>query len=217
MNEKDLWKKLAESVVLMKEEQVAAVANTVLENGFSAKEAILNGLSEGMRQVGVKFSEKVYFVPEVLVCADVMYRGFDILKDCAEDGDKPDSKKNSVLIGVVEGDFHDIGKNIVGLMLSTDGFIIHDLGANISASLFLEKIAELEPDIVALSTLMSTTLDNMKTIVDRIREEFSDRCPKIMVGGAPVSEHFAEQIGADFYGEDAGQAVVGAKQLVRIA
>lgn len=209
-----LWRELADAVVRMDEEQTITLAKQVLKNDFSPKEAILHGLTEGMRQVGEKFARKCYFVPEVLVCAETMYAGFDILKEHIP-GEEA-QKGTSVIIGVVEGDFHDIGKNIVALMLQTAGFIIHDLGYNVSVLTFLQKIREIKPDIVALSTLMSTTLECMREVVHAIRNEFADISPKIMVGGAPVSQLFAEQIRADFYGEDAQQAVIGAKQLMGV-
>jgi len=209
-----LWKELAEAVVQMDEERARMLAQKVLDEGFSPKDAILHGLAEGMRQVGEKFAQKCYFVPEVLVCAEAMYAGFDILKEHVPDEEK--RKGMSVIIGVVEGDFHDIGKNIVALMLQTAGFIIHDLGSNVPVERFIQRIRELKPDIVALSTLMTTTLETVKDIVNEIRLRFAHKPPKIMIGGASVSQNFAVEIGADFYGEDAQDAVKGAKQLIGI-
>ena len=215
LNEEQLWQELAEAVVLMKEEKVEELANSVLKNGFSPKNAILNGLTEGMRQVGNKFSEKIYFVPEVLVCADAMYAGFNILKEHVKDDDS--KQKATVVIGVIKGDIHDIGKNIVGLMLQTAGFAVHDLGANVPVQSFINKISEVKPNLVALSTLLSTTLERMQEIIQTIHSEFGIKSPKIMVGGAPVNQQFADEIGADFYGEDAQEAVIGAKQLLGIS
>jgi dimethylamine corrinoid protein len=215
LSEEQLWQELAEAVVLMKEEKVGELANLVLENKFSPKKAILNGLTEGMRQVGDKFAQKIYFVPEVLVCADAMYVGFNILKEHVKDDNS--HQKASVVIGVIKGDIHDIGKNIVGLMLQTAGFVVHDLGANVPVQTFIKKISEVKPDLIALSTLLSTTLVRMKEIIQTIHADFGNKSPKIMVGGAPVTQQFADEIGADFYGEDAQEAVIGAKQLLGIS
>jgi corrinoid protein of di/trimethylamine methyltransferase len=209
--EENLWKELADAVVQMDEGQVRLLAEKVLREGFSPEQAILNGLTAGMRQVGEMFSQKIYFVPEVLVCADTMYAGFNILKQYIPQ--ESSLKETAIIIGVVEGDFHDIGKNIVALMLQTNGFTVYDLGKNVTSRQFIQKIQEIHPRIVALSTLMSTTLDEMRNIVQNIKIECKQSPLKIMVGGAPVSRHFADEIGADFYGEDAHQAVLGAQQL----
>jgi len=209
--EQYLWRELAEAVVVMDEGQVRLLAERVLREGFSPKDAIINGLTAGMREVGKKFTQKIYFVPEVLVCAETMYAGFNILKQHIPQESLQTGA--SVVIGVVEGDFHDIGKNIVALMLQTNGFMVYDVGKNISARRFLQSVYEYKPQIVALSTLMSTTLDIMRDTVKLIKDELKQEAPKIMVGGAPVSLQFADDIGADFYGKDAHQAVVGAQRF----
>jgi len=206
-----LWEELAEAVVQMDEERTALLARRVLENAFSPKDAILNGLAAGMLRVGEKFAQKVYFVPEVLVCAETMYAGFDILKEHVPE--KEIDTGRTVLIGVVRGDHHDIGKNIVALMLRSAGFSVLDLGKDVRTDHFLNTIRERSPDIVALSTLMSTTLEKMEETVAAIRTEFAAAAPKIMIGGAPVTRAFAEMISADFYGRNVQAAVLGARRL----
>ncbi len=212
-NREELFEKLAEAVVKMDEAKTISLSEAVLADNYSAKDAILHGLAEGMRRVGENFVRKIYFVPEVLVCADTMYKGFEILKEHVQEDDQ--NEQSSVVIGVVTGDHHDIGKNIVGLMLQSAGFKVYDLGKNADSDMFIQKIKEVNPDIIALSTLMSTTLDRMKSTVHSIKNEFPENNVKIMVGGAPVTKQFAEEIGADLYGEDAQAAVSGALNLVK--
>jgi methanogenic corrinoid protein MtbC1 len=163
-----------------------------------------------MNEVGRLFAAKEYFVPEVLVCARAMYAGFDILKPRVLEGKI--STKGTIIIGVVEGDFHDIGKNIVKLMLEASGFRLIDLGKNVEREKFTEALEYYHPAIVALSTLMTTTMDSMAEIVEVILVEKQN--VKIMVGGAPVNADFAHRIGAHFYGENAQQAVLGAHRLL---
>ena len=184
-----------------------------MELGLPPEDAIQIGLAVGMKEVGRLFAAKEYFVPEVLVCAKTMYVGFDILKDKVVAGKI--SSKGTVVIGVVDGDFHDIGKNIVKLMLEASGFRIVDLGKNVTLDSFRRTVDAEQPDIVALSTLMTTTMDSMEEIVHALNQSYPDL--KIMIGGAPVSGDFAGSVGAHFYGEDAARAVDGAHQLVGLS
>ena len=208
----EIFQQLAESVVKMKADQVKILAQRVLDEGYPPEEAIEKGLAAGMKIVGELFAQKEYFVPEVLVCARAMYGGFDILKDKVVEGKIID--KGAIVIGVVEGDFHDIGKNIVKLMLEASGFRIIDLGKNVSEEKFLQAIENENPAIIAMSTLMTTTMENMAEIAKKVLQ--NHREVKIMVGGAPVNEDFAKSIGAHFYGIDARKAVIGAHTLIEI-
>jgi corrinoid protein of di/trimethylamine methyltransferase len=207
--EEELYSQLSQAVVSMKADEVRALSLKVLELGLLPEIAIDKGLAEGMNRVGKLFAEKVYFVPEVLVCAKAMSAGFEILKPKVLEGKLAD--KGTIVIGVVEGDFHDIGKNIVKLMLEAGGFRMVDVGKNASYDKFAQTISTEKPLIVALSTLMTTTMDSMAEIVSKLRERNSSL--KFMVGGAPVNQDFADKIGAHFYGKDAYEAVQGARQL----
>ena len=207
-----IYEKLAKAVVEMKAADVKQLALQVLEEGFPPDEAIQKGLAVGMQEVGRLFSCKDYFVPEVLVSARAMYTGFNILKPKVIEGAVAD--KGTILIGVVEGDYHDIGKNIVKLMLEASGFRLVDLGKNVSVDSFTQAVAEEKPVIVAMSTLMTTTMDSMEEIVVRLTKETPE--VKIMIGGAPVNQDFADSIGAHFYGEDVDQAIEGAHKLLGI-
>ena len=194
----------------MNAEEVKRLAHRALKAGLPPEEAIEKGLAAGMNEVGRLFARKEYFVPEVLVCARAMYGGFDILKEKVVDGKLP--HKATIVIGVVDGDFHDIGKNIVKLMLEAAGFEMVDLGKNVGLSEFAAASDRVNPAIAALSTLMTTTMDNMELIVKELLKLKPGL--KIMVGGAPVNQDFADSIGAHFYGEDARQAVLGAHKIL---
>ena len=208
----EIYKQLSNSVVNMKADEVKILAQRVLDEGLPPEEAIEKGLAAGMNRVGELFAQKEYFVPEVLVCARAMYGGFDILKDKVVEGKIID--KGAIVIGVVEGDFHDIGKNIVKLMLEAAGFRMIDLGKNVSEEKFIHSIETENPAILAMSTLMTTTMENMAVIAKNVLQ--NHRKVKIMVGGAPVNEDFANSIGAHFYGMDARKAVIGAHALMEI-
>ncbi|MBT3234002.1 MAG: corrinoid protein [Calditrichaeota bacterium] len=207
-----IYDKLAKAVVEMKAAEVKLLALQVLDEGFPPDEAIQKGLAVGMQEVGRLFSCKDYFVPEVLVSARAMYTGFNILKPKVIEGAVAD--KGTILIGVVEGDYHDIGKNIVKLMLEASGFRLVDLGKNVSVDAFTRAVVEEKPAIAAMSTLMTTTMDSMEEIVVRLTKDAPE--VKIMIGGAPVNQDFADSIGAHFYGDDVDQAIVGAHKLLGI-
>lgn len=210
MNE--LLEQLADAVVKMKSEEVRILSQRVINEGHSPVQAIQQGLAVGMYRVGELFAAKEYFVPEVLVCARAMYAGFDLLK--AEVSVESISNKGTILIGVVEGDHHDIGKNIVRLMLEAAGFRLVDLGKNARLNTIEEKVVSENADLVALSTLMTTTMENMERIVTSLKTSYPDL--RLMIGGAPVNQDFADSIGAHFYGSDAQDAVKGAHKLLNL-
>ena len=213
LSEKELLEGLAQAVLELDVQRTGELAQAVLDQGFSARRAILEGLSEGMRRVGGRFCTQEYFVPEVLVAARAMYRGLNLLKPrMLQEGGAADACKGRILIAVVEGDLHDIGKNIVKLMLEAEGFEVVDLGKNVSADVILDVLEKDQADILALSTLMTSTLEIMGRTVDTIKAK--DRQQRIIVGGAPVSEAFARDIGADGTAEDASSAVKLALKLM---
>ena len=210
-NSKDeLYKKLAQSVVDMEEEETVALSKQVIVENYDAYEAIDKGLSAGMEQAGKLFEEEEYFVPELLICSDAMYAGLDVLKPHikARDGEV----KHKVVIGVIEGDTHDIGKNLVKIMLETSGFDIVDLGRDVPATTFVEKAKEENAELIVISTLMTTTMEGMNEVIlnkENIRDRF-----KVMIGGGPISQSFADKIGADGYSVNATEAVTLARRLV---
>ena len=209
----ELFEKLATAVVEMEEEEVVDLSHQVVEDGLDAFDAIDQGLSNGMSQAGDLFEAEEYFVPELLSCADAMYAGIDVLKPHIKrfgDG----GVKHRVVIGVVEGDTHDIGKNLVKLMLETSGFDVVDLGRDVPAATFVDRAVSEQADIIGLSTLMTTNMDAMQEVIDILKQRgIRDRF-KVMVGGGPISQAFADKIGADGYSKDATEAVRLARRLV---
>ena len=213
-NKEILFNKLADSVIDMDEEEAVAIANQVISEKYDAYEAIDKGLSLGMEKAGQLFEEEEYFIPELLMCSDAMYAGLDILKPYIKIDEK--QVKYKVVIGVVEGDTHDIGKNLVKIMLETSGFDVVDLGRDIPASIFVEKAKEENADIIALSTLMTTTMDGMAEVIRILEEQNIREKFKVMIGGGPISQGFADKIGADGYSVNAAEAVRLAKKLVKV-
>ncbi|MFP4379990.1 MAG: corrinoid protein [Candidatus Sumerlaeia bacterium] len=190
---------------------VKELVQEAIDGGTPAQEILNEGLVKGMDEVGRRFRENEYFVPDVLISAKAMKAGSDMLKPLlAESGAKP---LGTVVIGTVEGDMHDIGKNLVVMMLEGAGFNVIDLGVNVSAEKFSNAIKENEDaTIVALSALLTTTMVNMSKTIEAVKGIKADA--KVMVGGAPVTDSFAKEIGADGYAPDASRAVDVAKGFV---
>lgn len=204
--------RLARGVKDMDEELAAEAAREALDNDIEALTAINEGLVKGMNEAGRLYEEEEYFVPELLLCSDAMYAGMNILSPhlqrCDEKG------KVSVVIGVVEGDTHDIGKNLVKLMLDVDGFEIFDLGRDVPLADFVSKAKEVDAQVICLSTLMSTTMDGMSRVIDLLKKEGLREKITVLVGGGPISQSFATSIGADGYAENATKAVRLVKRLL---
>lgn len=215
MCKEELLKKLAECVVEMEDEEVVEVAEQYLEEGYSPYEGIMDGLVEGMNQASVLFDEEEYFVTDILLCADAMYAGIEVMKKNMGEDHIGNNKK--VIIGVIEGDTHDIGKNLVKVMLETAGFEIMDLGRDVSPAQFVEKAKETKAELICISTLMTTTMNGMEEVIRLLTEEGIRNNVKVMIGGGPVSQRYAEKIGADGYSQNAVEAVKTAKKILNIA
>jgi dimethylamine corrinoid protein len=209
-----LFQELSDAVADMDEDKAVAAAHEVVDRGVDAYLAIEQGLSSGMERAGVLFDEEEYFIPELLMCSDAMYAGMDVLKPHLRlDGV---AEKHKVVIGVVEGDTHDIGKNLVKIMLETSGFEVTDLGRDIPPARFVEKAKEIGAVIIALSTLMTTTMDGMAAVIRQLTEEGIRERFKVIVGGGPLSQGFADRIGADGYAVNAADAIRLARSLVGV-
>lgn len=207
----EILKDLADGVLNMDEELAVRAAREAVDVGLDAYDAISNGLVRGMNKAGDLYEQEVYFVPELLICSDAMYAALDILRPHLKREEA--KEKVGCVIGVVEGDTHDIGKNLVKIMLDVAGFEMHDLGRNVPLLNFVEKAKEVDAKLICMSTLMTTTMDGMATVIDMLKEEgIRDRF-KVMVGGGPISQAFADRIGADGYAENAATAVKVAKKL----
>lgn len=206
-----LLRQLADSVVTMDEGLTVELAQKYIENSFDAYEAINKGLAHGMDRAGELYEEEEYYIPELLMCADAMYAGLNVLRPHLRQDKLGD--KHKVVIGVVEGDTHDIGKNLVKIMFETSGFEVVDLGRDVPPVDFVEKAKEIKADIIALSTLMTTTMEGMKEVMQLLeRDKLQDKI-KVMIGGGPISKGFADKIGA-YYAVDASKAAKLAQDLV---
>jgi len=195
-----------------KVDEVKAATEKALAEGMIPGEILNNGLIAGMDIVGVDFRDGTLFIPEVLLAAKAMHAGLDILRPLLSESDAPSLGK--VVIGTVAGDLHDIGKNLVGMMLEGAGFEIIDLGTGVSPEKFVETVRSEGADILGMSALLTTTMPAMKTTIDLLVEAKLFDKVKVMVGGAPVTENFAKQIEADAYAPDAASAVDKARELV---
>lgn len=209
----ELLKILSKGVLEMEDDLVIETANTYLEAGFPALDGILNGLVDGMNRASVLFDEEEYFVTDILLCSDAMYEGLNILRPHLPIEELEREKPQGV-IGVVEGDTHDIGKNLVKIMLETAGFEMHDLGRDVPLQSFVSKAKEVNADLVCLSTLMTTTMGGMETVINSLKAEGIRDNIKVIVGGGPISQKFADMIGADGYSVNAVEAVKLSKSLL---
>lgn len=211
-NKNELLSALENCVVEMEDEQVLTVANDYVNAGYDAYEGIEMGLCKGMERVGVLFDEEEYYIPELLLCSDTMYAGIEILQSHIDSENAVAPLK--AVVGVVEGDTHDIGKNIFKIMLQSNGFEVHDLGRDVPCTQFVEKAKEIGAHLIGMSTLMTTTMENMEKVIELLKQESLRDDVVVMVGGGPVSRNFSETIGADGYEREASTAAKLAKRLV---
>jgi corrinoid protein of di/trimethylamine methyltransferase len=207
-----LYQKLADAVVDMDEDGVVVLAQQAVDEKIDAFEAIDKGLAKGMERVGDLFEDEEYFVPELIVCADTMDAGIGVLRPHL----KPEalSGRHKAVIGVVQGDTHDIGKNLVKILLEASGFELIDLGRDVPPANFVETAVETNAELILLSSLMTTTMEKMAKVVDLAKEKGVRDKLKILVGGGPVSQAFSDRIGADGYAKNAAEAVRLCQKLV---
>ena len=211
----DLYELMKEDLYDGLAAEIEEEVHEALGRGQQPYEVLTNGLVAGMEIVGNDFRDGILFVPEVLMAAKAMKAGMAILRPLlAETGAE---KIGSMVIGTVKGDIHDIGKNLVTMMLEGAGFAVHDLGADVHPSRFVAAVTEHQPDVVALSALLTTTMPSMQATIDALAAAGLRERVKIMIGGAPVNEEYAEHIGADGYAQDASQAVALTKALMNVA
>ncbi len=193
-------------------DEIVEGTTILLDRGWTADKVLNDALGEGMRIVGIDFRDGIRFVPEVLLAANAMKAGMEVLRPLlAETGAEPIGK---VVIGTVKGDIHDIGKNLVAMMLEGAGFEVIDLGINTDVEEFLAALDEHQPDILGMSALLTTTMPYMKVVIDTLVEQGRRDDQVVLVGGAPLNEEFGDAIGADAYCRDAAVAAETAKELV---
>jgi dimethylamine corrinoid protein len=189
----------------MDDSNVEKLVREALKQGLEPIEILENGLIAGMKEVGQLFARKEYYVPEVLLASESFYVGFNIINPMIKKTSH--QPKARIVMGVVEGDIHDIGKNIVKVMLEASGFEVIDLGRDTPISEFITAVEREKPKILALSSLMTTTMTHMKDVIQELNNRTLRDTVKVVVGGAPLNEEFAQKIGADGYGRDAAAAV----------
>jgi corrinoid protein of di/trimethylamine methyltransferase len=209
----DLYEKLRQSVIEGEPDDAEQLAKQALEDGLDALTCINEGLTKGIQRVGELFASGEYFLPELIIGAEAMKRALAILEP-AMVGDQAREVVGTVVLGTVEGDMHEIGKTLVGTMLTANGFKVIDLGVDQSADKFIAAIKENKAEIVGASALLTTTMLQQGKIVEALKAEGLADQVKVMVGGAPVTESFASEIGADGYAEDAISAVDLAFRLI---
>ncbi len=193
-------------------DEITEGVNILLERGWTPYKVLTEALVEGMRIVGIDFRDGILFVPEVLLAANSMKAGMFILRPLLAESGAP--KQGSIVIGTVKGDIHDIGKNLVGMMMEGAGFDVVDLGINNDVDSYLTALDEHKADFLGMSALLTTTMPYMKVVIDTMKERGIRDDYTVLVGGAPLNEAFAESVGADAYCRDAAVAVETAKTLV---
>jgi len=212
LDDDDLVKQMHDDLYDGLREEIEEATNILLARGWTPKNLLDEALVEGMRIVGIDFRDGILFVPEVLLAANAMKGGMAILRPLlAETGAPPIGK---MVIGTVKGDIHDIGKNLVGMMMEGAGFEVINIGINNSVEDYLAAIEEHQPEILGMSALLTTTMPYMKVVIDTLVEKGMRDDYIVMVGGAPLNEAFAEAVGADAYCRDAAVAVETAKELM---
>ena len=204
---------LANLVIGGKANEVKELTQQAIDEGVSVADVLNNGLIAGMNVVGVKFKANEFYVPEVLIAARAMKFGMAIIEPFLEEaGVEPVA---NIALGTVKGDLHDIGKNLVGMMLQGAGFNVVDLGIDVAPEKFVEAVQQQSCAVVALSALLTTTMPQMQNVINALKEAGIEA--KVMIGGAPVTQNYADEIGADGYAPDAASAVDVAKELIGAA
>ena len=208
----EILQKIASSLYAGEAATVADLVQKALDQGLAPQDVLSGGLIAGMDEVGKDFKAGILFVPEVLIAARAMHAGMGILRPLLVASDVPSAGK--CVVGTVQGDLHDIGKNLVKMMLEGAGFEMIDLGTDVKPDAFVDAVRQHQPQIVGMSALLTTTMVNMKTIIEALEEAGVRGSVKVMIGGAPVTAAFAREIGADGYAPDAATAVDVARGFV---
>ena len=201
---------IADHVINGEKEETAQAVQDAVDEGVDPQEILNEGLTAGMDVIGKRFKANEVYVPEVLISARAMHAGMDIIEPLLAESDAEPT--GTVVLGTVNGDLHDIGKNLVNMMLRGSGFKVHDVGIDVEAEEFVQKAQETGAEIVGLSALLTTTMPEMETVIEALEEAGVDT--NVIIGGAPVTEEYADEIGADGYAADAATAVDEAKKLM---
>jgi len=208
-----LLQQIADCILNFDRSAIEGKVQAALESGIAPGTILTDGLIAAMNEVGRRFESGEFFIPEMLVAAMTMQKGLDILQPRLEETGVKSA--GTVIIGTVKGDLHDVGKNLVAMMLKGTGFDVIDLGVDISPERFVQGVREKKPDILAMSALLTTTMPNMQSTIDALKETGLRRRVKVIIGGAPLSDSYAKEIGADGYAADANGAVKLARSLIK--
>ena len=211
---KEILNELHKAVYEFEEDDAVKWAKIALEEGVDPFAATMDGLASGMVEAGEAYNNKEYFVPELLMCADALYAGLDLLKPAIKESGREAKVSGSIVLGVVEGDVHDIGKNLVKMMFEVAGWTVYDLGKDVPLDRFVEEQLKTGSEVVGLSALMTTSMLAMPVVVKKIREKNPN--VRILLGGAPLNPEVMEKFGADGYAETAGTAVDEAINLLKM-
>ncbi|MEM3613163.1 MAG: corrinoid protein [Candidatus Bathyarchaeia archaeon] len=214
MGAESIIERLRLSVLNYNVDEAVSAAKEAVKLGIDLLRAIEEGLAKGIREVGEKFANGEAFLPELVMAAETMKKALEVLEPELRRAKKERKALGKVLLGTVAGDIHSIGKTIVGSMLTANGFEVYDIGEDVPAEKFVEKVKELKPDVVGLSALLTTTLPEQRTVIEALKREGLRDKVKVIIGGAPASREWAEEIGADGYGADATEAVEVVKRLL---
>lgn len=205
---------MTQSIVDGAPETASHLAEAALRAGIAPLDAINNGFVPGMRHVGEEFARRNMFLPDMMASAEAMRAAMAVLEPELKRLGKERPMEGVVILGTTKGDIHEIGKTLVGTLLTANGFRVHDLGVDVSGEKFTAKAVELGADIIGVSALLTTTMKNQKTVIEALERAGLRSTVKVMVGGAPVTQQWAEQIGADGYAKDAMSAVALARELM---
>lgn len=209
----DKWfEAIKNTVIAGKHKEIDALVEKAIQHKVNPDDLINNALIAAMDVVGDRFAKSEIFVPEMLVAAVTMKKGLDIIKPLLKD--QEEQSKGKVVLCTVKGDLHDIGKNLVGMMLEGAGFEVIDLGVDVTVENVVDKVAEIKPQVLGLSALLTTTMPEMQNVINLLHDRGIREKVKVMVGGAPVNADFAEKIGADAHGKDAAEAVTIARSFI---
>ena len=207
-----LFAEIKNTVIAGKHAEIEALVENAIQNKLNLDDLIKTALIGAMDVVGDRFAKSEIFVPEMFVAAIAMKKGLDIIKPLLKDQEA--QSKGTVVLCTVKGDLHDIGKNLVAMMLEGAGFKVIDLGVDVTAASMIDKVAEVQPQVLGLSALLTTTMPEMENVINFLHKKGLRENVKVMVGGAPLSAEFAQKIGADAFGQDAAEAVTLARSFI---
>jgi len=209
----DKWfEEIKNTVINGKHKDIEALVKNAIQNELNLDDLINDALIGAMDVVGDRFAKSEIFVPEMLVAAMTMKKGLDMIKPLLKDQDA--QSKGKVVLCTVKGDLHDIGKNLVGMMLEGAGFEVIDMGVDVTVENVVDRISEIQPQVLGLSALLTTTMPEMENVINVLQARGMRQTVKVMLGGAPLSTEFAEKIGADAFGKDAAEAVILARSFI---